>query len=62
MEIMSKKRFVFKRIKRFIEDCENFKDDAKLGCPSTSRKDKNIKRVRSFVFSNQRLIIRIIAN
>jgi RNA-binding protein YhbY len=56
-----KERTVFKWVQHFREGREDPKDDARSGCPSTSSGNENIYRVRSFVLSDRRLTVRMIA-
>lgn len=57
-----KKTTVFKWIKRFREVREDFKDEARLGQPSTSCIEDNIERVRSFVLSDCGFTVRMIVD
>ena len=60
-EYVLKERTVFKRVQRFRERCENPKDDASLGRPSSSIGKVNIDHVRSPVLGDCRLTVRMIA-
>jgi len=52
-------RTVLKQIQHFWEGCEDPKDDASSGRPSTSSGNENINRVRSLVLSDRRLTVRM---
>jgi hypothetical protein len=56
-----KERTVFKWVQLFREGREVPKDDARSGRPSTSIGNENIDRVHSFVLSDRRLTIRMVA-
>ena len=61
-EYALKERTVFKWVHRFWEGCEDPKDDARLGRPSTSSGNENIDHVCSLLFSDRRLTVRMIAD
>ena len=52
---------LFQWHKKFKEGREDLADDARSGRPSTSWHDDNIKRVKEFVRSDRRLMVRMIA-
>jgi len=56
-----KERTVFKWVQRFWEGCEDPKEDARSGRPSTSSDNENINRVHSLVLSDRRMTVRMIA-
>ena len=58
---MSRTR-LFEWHRRFKEGREEVEDDHRSGRPSTSRKDKNVERVRQKVRSDRRLTVRMIAD
>jgi len=60
-ECALKERTVFKWVQCFQEGCEDPKDDARSGHPSTSSGNENIDRVRSLVLSDRRLTVKMIA-
>ena len=48
--------------KRFREDREDFSDDARPGCLSTSTTDENIEIVKKMILYNHRITIREVAD
>ena len=58
-EYALKERTVFKRVQHFREGHEDPKDDARSGRPSASSGNENIDRVRSLMFSDRRLTVKM---
>ena len=52
---------VFRCHKSLLEGREQVEDELRAGRPSTSKKDNNVKRLRSLVRSDRRLTLRIIS-
>jgi len=53
---------VFRWHKSFLEGREQVEDESFAGRPSTSKTDDNVERVRSLVWSDRRLTLRMISS
>jgi len=60
-EYAMKKSSVFEWHRRFKGGQEDVQDDPRSGQPKTQRTDANVNRVQTFVCSDQRLGVRVIA-
>ena len=62
IEIITFRKHVFDRQKKFKKEREKLKDDSRSGRPSTSRTEVNVKWLTQVVYCDHRLISRMITS